>query len=1330
MNTLEIAKMNSGLGFHRWFALLAAPFCVCPLTAKADYESEILSDSPISYYRFNDSVATDGLDATIATNLGSLGTAGNGSYNGIYTRGIDGAITGDTAILFSQLTPTAIDFRGSVTIPANAALNPSHTAANPFSVECWVKPTTTTSTLLTPVNSMSFTTGRAGYLIYQNGATWQLRIGNKASTTAYILNGGTVVAGQWQHLVATYSGGLNGTMTLYVNGISVGSLALDGAGYEANDNGSFVIGGTSLPNRTFDGAVDEVAFYASELSSTRITQRFDERSSNPAGYSAHVLADSPVGYWRLNEGPFVPRTPPVALNQGSLGAAADGGYYAGSKNTNTGPDSSSGFLGFGGSNSALALQTANGHVGTALGLLNNRSAFTVSGWVKRGATKSTRGGYFGQNDLLEFGDANSGASIEAWINARGGNIVTPFSFPDDTWGFIALTADTTQTTLYLNGVQVGQMTGALANYGTNAFNFNIGGGGIFGTSGDYFRGDIDEVAVFDKALTAGRVKQLYDTALGNVAPTADAPTVSPGNLIAEGKSYSLTVDPAGTPPFTYQWYRDGAAITGAKEKTYNVPVAVLQSPATDPFAYKVEVTNGVTSITTAETFVFVSPGLVWRGNDGTNPSFWDISTTSNWKTAASPLSTKYTDDFAVNFDDTAVSTLVDVRTDVSPQEVFFNNSTKDFTLAGTLGNVGIAGATGITKSGGGLLTITASNIFTGPMVITGGTVAISSAENLGNSAGSLSISGATLHVTASHTLGRKASVPTTGNLVVDAGVELTAPGGFNGGGTLTKKGLGNLRYNAYVGGSFGGSSLVVEDGTLIMAGGAFNTNLGLSSITLKPDTLLLQPVGAYHALGGGYSATPVLNLETGSVYTVDQENYASVINLTGATINGASELRSDYGFQLNVLPSPTLSTWSARLNGVVEPININVQDGPGSVDFLISGSITNTQPMVKSGAGTMAINGNGSISGSSTIAAGTLTGAGSLAGPLVVSSGATIAPGNSIGTFTAGATTLGGTYQCEISGASSDLLKVNGNLTLSAGSVIQITSSSPTAPLFVICSYTGTLTDGGVSVTGVPAGYEVRQEFNSIMIVQAGLDFSPVLAPVPGAGSSDLSTNDFGAGDGGFTVSPPVTPETDWTYTPGSWRSNGQEAGFGDSNVSYLTSPPFTLTKSGIFALTFSHRFSFEVGFDGGVVEYNINGGAYKRVTASAFTQNGYNVSLGADAVAPLINQQAFGSNSPGHPAFITSTCRAGVGNAGDVVTVRFMSASDNNTSGALTPQGWEIDSYTFAEGLPGGFTLTWPVGVMQYSDNLLPPWTDITGTSPLFIDTSLAPKRFFRLKP
>ena len=60
------------------------------------------------------------------------------------------------------------------------------------------------------------------------------------------------------------------------------------------------------------------------------------------------------------------------------------------------------------------------------------------------------------------------------------------------------------------------LNSTVTSYGSSAFNFNIGGGGVFNASGDPFLGSIDEVALFDKALTAVQVQELYYSA--NIAP--------------------------------------------------------------------------------------------------------------------------------------------------------------------------------------------------------------------------------------------------------------------------------------------------------------------------------------------------------------------------------------------------------------------------------------------------------------------------------------------------------------------------------------------------------------------------------------------------------------------------------------------------------------------------------------------------------------------------------------------------------------------------------------------------------------------------------------------
>jgi autotransporter-associated beta strand protein len=1339
--------------------------------ARADYEAEVLSENPVVYYRFDDAVTVDDLDTAVGVNLGSLGVSGDGSFIGTTTRGVPGAITGNTAMSAIQPNATATNFVGAMNVPNIAALNPSHTGTNPFTVECWVKPNTNTSPLLSPFNSMSFTTGRAGYLIYQNGATWQLRIGNKASTTPVLtLNGGTVVAGTWQHIAFTYSGGATGTAILYVDGVPVATGVPTGTGYEANDNAPFLIGATSNLARTFDGTVDEVAFTAAVLDEARIDARIAERNTNPAGYQAHVLADSPVGYWRLNEPAFVPRTPPAAVNAGSLGASANGSYYAGSKNASGGPSPSSGFLGFGATNSSLGLATANGHVGTPYSL-NSLTSYTVMGWVKRGAIKSTRGGYFGQNDKLEFGDAGGGTQIEAW--SGGGQVLTSYSAADDEWVFITYVADGSNNRLYINGVQAASVAGGVG--GSSAFNFNVGGGGVFNATGDYFRGEIDEVAVFDKAVTPGRVKQLYDAALGNVTPgLVDAfPSVTPLGEIPEGQPYTLSIDPTGTPPFTYQWKLNGVDIPLATGKTYTVAAAAANSPnPLDPFAYTVVVTNGSGTVTSSATDVYVTPTLKWTSTDPTNPGKWDISTLApaalNWAKFTGGAPSAYTDDYAVLFDDTATATAVVLTQDLVPKGVIFNNSTKNYTTSGPylisspIGGGVVKNGTGTVEIGNDILNVDKVTVNDGVLRIGNGTTGAMTAITVAT------VTGGELQIHHASGTPFESATSVTGGLLSFGGAgdfSTSQTANITGSGSELFEGTGTI---VVAGPNLVGGTVTIDSGTVVFDGNQQANRLAAGKVvTVNPGAVM--EIRGVNALPTGLnSVSPILNQATLKVVTggsvgvgATGESHAHMGNLLldGSSIvfsySGAGGVYNGESFQLNGNITVTGSAASTISNdgsvnngssGIAPSSDtptthtVTVADVAAGPDLTITTELENSgsptpanATLAKEGPGTLRLAGGfaHSFSGTTQVNAGTLEATGSVAGPLVIGSSGTIAPGASAGTFGAGATTLSGSYACEIDGAVGDKLAVTGNLTFGPGAQIAISvlGGGVTAPFYELISCSGTVSGPLPSVTGIPVGYSITQQSNSIVLVQNGFSFSPSFVAVPGSVSTALDAEDFNATDGGFTVTPVISAETDWTYSAGSWRANGQASAFGSDNSSFLVSPPFTLTKSGVVTLSFAHRHSFEADFDGGAVDVSLNDGPWVRVSTVSFSQNPYNGTLG-NVDHMLRNGPAFVGNSAGHPSFITSVCKLTAGDVGDTVKIRFISATDNNTVGDLTPVGWEIDELSLTEGGPGGATLNWPLGIMQYSDTLDAPWTDISGSGPVFIDTTLAPKRFFRLKP
>jgi hypothetical protein len=78
------------------------------------------------------------------------------------------------------------------------------------------------------------------------------------------------------------------------------------------------------------------------------------------------------------------------------------------------------------------------------------------------------------------------------------------------------------------------------------------------------------------------------TSVGARLTLAAPPPVEPGTEVFErGKPLRLAVSSEGTPPFTYQWHKDGRPIAGATREVYSRPKA----QAADAGTYVCVVTN-------------------------------------------------------------------------------------------------------------------------------------------------------------------------------------------------------------------------------------------------------------------------------------------------------------------------------------------------------------------------------------------------------------------------------------------------------------------------------------------------------------------------------------------------------------------------------------------------------------------------------------------------------------------------------------------------------------------------------------------------------------------
>ena len=138
-----------------------------------------------------------------------------------------------------------------------------------------------------------------------------------------------------------------------------------------------------------------------------------------------------------------------------------------------------------------------------------------------------------------------------------------------------------------------------------------------------------------------------------------------------------------------------------------------------------------------------------------------------------------------------------------------------------------------------------------------------------------------------------------------------------------------------------------------------------------------------------------------------------------------------------------------------------------------------------------------------------------------------------------------------------------------------------------------------------------------------------------------------------------------------------------------LTSPAVAITtQAGV--VSFRHRFDTEAGWDGGVLEFSVNGGAFQDIITGGgtFIENPYNGALGAGTNNPLSNRNAWSGNSNG---YITSQVKLPASAEGQSVRLRWRFGSDDNTAGSGPNPGWNIDNVkvfgsfacSFAPGTP-----------------------------------------------
>ena len=496
------------------------------LSARADYQSTVLSQAPVGYWRLNETIAPQ-----LATNLGTVGPAGNGEFINSFPGALPGAIAADTTDGSLRL-PGVID-GNRVRIP----FQPEWNQTGPFSVEFWAKPSQTAA-LACPAASVEFIATplqRNGWLIYQgdstlaNGNGWVFRQYNStglANQSGVAVNM-TLDTSKWYHIVATFDGT---TLRLYTNGVVGGSTALAGTARANNNSAIPLTFGSRADGASgffvYRGFIDDSAMYTTALSAGQVLTHYQAGTNGASStYRTTVLADSPAGYWRLSE-----QGAPPAVNVGSLGSSVNGSYVYNAQPNQPGPRPSStpiSFTGLESGNTAVAFDGISGRVNIpSLGL--NTNAVTITAWVR------PNGGQVAKAAIVYNEGAGTVAGLQMnaagglglaynWNNgASGVNWNSGVNLTDSEWNFAALVIQPDKAILYVPGQPPATNSAIHASLPFDRLTY-IGAGAA------NFNGTIDEVAVFTRALSIGEAYSQYASAVGGLGPQIFADPVAPAN---------------------------------------------------------------------------------------------------------------------------------------------------------------------------------------------------------------------------------------------------------------------------------------------------------------------------------------------------------------------------------------------------------------------------------------------------------------------------------------------------------------------------------------------------------------------------------------------------------------------------------------------------------------------------------------------------------------------------------------------------------------------------------------------------------------------------------
>jgi hypothetical protein len=475
-----------------------------------------------------------GISATLAADRFTYGGATSGAAAGNVTSAkANGAYTAGTTV------DVTVDFSAAVTVTGTPQLQLETGTVDRFAAY---------------VSGSGTSTLTFRYTVQAGDSSSDL---DYVGTGALGLNGGTIKD----------AGGVDATLTLATPGLS-GSL-----GANKNlviDTTASTISGVATSNLTATGV--SIAWMTNEATSTQVeygtTTAYGSSSAlNSALVNSHSVALTGLTagtayHYRVRSrdaagnlsvsGDFTFTTPVLStglvaaysFNEGSGTTVRDV-----SGNNNLGTIQGATWVA-GKYNNALSFNGTSSRVDIVdSATLHLTTGMTLEAWVKPATSGNTwqnvvykgNDNYYLMAKSPTAGRPAGGGTIGGVKNTVSGTSVLPVGV----WSHLAATYDGASLRLYVNGVQVASVA-KTGNIKTSGNLLQIGGNTIFG---QYFKGVIDEVKVYNRALSKAQIQADMNAAGDITSPALSG--ITPSNVTASSATISWTSSEAADTQVDY-----------------------------------------------------------------------------------------------------------------------------------------------------------------------------------------------------------------------------------------------------------------------------------------------------------------------------------------------------------------------------------------------------------------------------------------------------------------------------------------------------------------------------------------------------------------------------------------------------------------------------------------------------------------------------------------------------------------------------------------------------------------------------------------------------------